>query len=170
MAAALFRRILVPHDFSDAADHALREAAALARDWHGELHVLHVVEPRFAPVDMPVPSPVDLVPGHQAALERRVHQLLGDSSPPVSIAVDVGVPADRILDEAIDADAIVMATHGRTGLSRFLIGSVAERVVRLSPIPVLTIRAEAQARTTGAMPASPSSMETHDDSPNRPQG
>jgi nucleotide-binding universal stress UspA family protein len=147
MATTPFRCILVPHDFSDTADRALTEAAALARLTGGRLRVLHVIAPPAVPVDVPLPDPFDLVPAHRAALERRVRDVLGAKAPETSVTVEVGVPVDRILEAAEHADSIVMGTLGRTGLTHFLLGSVAERVVRSSPIPVLTIRAEDEART-----------------------
>ena len=63
---------------------------------------------------------------------------------PAETAVERGVPHEAILEYAAenDADAIVMATHGRTGVERFLLGSVTERVVRRSPVPVLVVRVE----------------------------
>jgi nucleotide-binding universal stress UspA family protein len=150
MASTLFRRILVPHDFSDAADRALREAAALARAAGGRLHVLHVQEPFYVPINVPsesIPNALDFVPAQRAALERRVEKVLGAAAPPVSVAAEVGQPADVILAAARRADSIVMATRGRTGLPHLLLGSVAERVVRHAPIPVLTVRVPAKARS-----------------------
>jgi len=148
-----FRCILVPHDFSETADRALTEAAALARDTGGRLRVLHVVAPPTMPVDLPLPDPFDLVPGQRLALEQRVQRVLGPGAPPTSVAVEVGIPAERILEEAARADSIVMGTEGRTGLSHFLLGSVTKRVMQAAPVPVLTIRAahdDRQRRGRGA--------------------
>lgn len=147
MTSKLFRRILVPHDFSDAADRALRQAAALAEPRGGRLRVLHVLPPFYLPIDMPsraMPDPYDLVPDQRRALEQRVRKVLGASQVRVSVAVEVGQPADVIVAAARRADSIVMATQGRTGLPHLLMGSIAERVVRLSPVPVLTYRRRAR--------------------------
>ncbi len=155
MASKLFRRILVPHDFSPAADHALREAAVLARETGGRLQVLHVLEPLYVPINMPsqaMPDPYTFVPGQRSALERHVRKVLGSGPPAVSVVVEVGQPTASILDAARKADSIVMSTHGRTGLPHLLLGSVAERVVRQSPIPVLTVRPRA-ARRAAKRPA-----------------
>jgi nucleotide-binding universal stress UspA family protein len=141
MASTPFRRILVPHDFSDAADRALEEAAALARLYGGRLHVLHVLTRVTVLADIPVPDPFEFVPQTRDALERRVREVLGAAEPPFSISIRVGEPVERILEAAERVDSIVMGTSGRTGLRHFLLGSVAERIVRLSPVPVLTIRA-----------------------------
>ncbi|MCW5892704.1 MAG: universal stress protein [bacterium] len=143
MPSSPFRRILVPHDFSAAADHALRQAAALARAARGRLRVLHVLEPMYVPINVPgqaLPDPYALVPTQQAALEQHVRKLLGSGAPPFTVEVRVAQPTVAILEAARRADSIVMSTHGRTGLRHLLLGSVAERVVRASPIPVLTVR------------------------------
>jgi len=142
---ALFRRILVPHDFSAPADRALAVAAELARAHHGRLLVLNVIPP-YQPVMgvpgemvwIPPPPPVE---AERRRLERLVARTVGRScAPRVTGRVVVADPFRAIVDAARDADAIVMATAGRTGLSHLLIGSVAEKVVRHSPVPVLTIR------------------------------
>jgi len=138
------RRILVPHDFSPAADRALRQAAALARTWRARVRVIYAIAPLDLAIPVPhrvLPEPHDLVPQQQQALARRVRTVLGPKAPPVAVEVAVGQPTDVILNAARDADMIVMATEGRTGLQRFVLGSVAERVVRRAPIPVLTIGA-----------------------------
>ncbi len=143
MHTKLFRRILVPYDFSEGADRALQEAAMLARQCRGRLRVLHVLAPMPVPLNVPshaVPDLHDFVPTQKAALERRLRRLLGSRRPPASVSVEVGPPAQRILEAAAHADSIVMGTHGRTGLPHLLLGSVAERVVRHAPIPVLTVR------------------------------
>lgn len=149
MPANPFRRILVPHDFSPAADHALRQAAALARGAGGRLRVLHVLEPMYLPINVPpqaMPDPAAFLPQQQAALERHVRKVLGTGAPRCTVEVVIGQPTATILDRARRADSIVMSTHGRTGLTHLLLGSVAERVVRASPIPVLTVRPRSRAR------------------------
>jgi len=144
-----FRRILVPHDFSDHATAALKTAARLMAP-SGRLTVLHVVVPivpvtEIPPAGMaPYVSPVELVKAAEGQLERVVAKAL----PPRSRArverkVEVGDPLQCIMDAARRVDVIVMSTAGRTGLSHLLIGSIAEKVVRHSPVPVLTLRPEA---------------------------
>lgn len=143
--AELFRRILVPHDFSDAANHALRTAAKLAARHRGRVTVLHVVTP-FQPV-VGIPEVAgwlderEIVVGARRSLELLVRQVVrGRGAPPVRCEVILGDPHTRIVKAAAKADVIVMATEGRTGLAHLLIGSVAEKVVRHSPVPVLTLR------------------------------
>jgi len=147
---SLFRRILVPHDFSDHATRALKVAAELAAQRRGRLTVLHVVVPY--PVTPPLPGegvplvmPVDLVPPLLQRLEKLVARVIRRRAPAVHCRVVVGDPAQEIVEEARRADSIVMSTAGRTGLAHLLIGSVAEKVVRQSPRPVLTLRSGAAA-------------------------
>ena len=142
----LFRRILVPHDFSHHADRALAVAVELARRHGGRVLVLHAIMP-FEPAQ-PIPGgglplmPEDLVAGalrHLQGLAARIAR--GPKAPRVTCKVVIGDPFLRIADAARGADSIVMSTAGRTGLSHLLIGSVAEKVVRHAKIPVLTLRA-----------------------------
>lgn len=147
----LFRRILVPHDFSDAATHALRVARDLAAEHGGRLHVLHVVTPYQPVVQIPEVAgwiaDRDIVASAKRSLGELVRrELRGKKAPPARFEVELGDPATRIVAAAKGADAIVMSTEGRTGLSHLLIGSVAEKVVRHSPVPVLTIRPPAGRR------------------------
>lgn len=151
MAASLFRRILVPHDFSPQATVALKAAADLARTHDGTLTVLHVIVPFYVPADVPfglaadtMPSPVSFVPEQRKRLEALATKTLGTDAPRVTYRVDVGDAAQCILDAARRADSIVMSTHGRSGLSHLLIGSVAEKVVRHATVPVLSIRVPAR--------------------------
>ena len=145
---SLFRHILVPHDFSEQATVALKTAGRLASEHGGRLTVLYVLVPFYMPADVPfgMPPPGDLVPAYQRRLERVVTKTLGRNRPPVTARVEIGEAAQRIIDAAHRADSIVMATSGRSGFSRLLIGSVAERVVRHATVPVLTLRIPARKR------------------------
>ena len=147
----IFRRILVPHDFSEAASHAFRVAIQLAKKHRGRLTVLHVVTP-YQPVTY-LPdvtgwiSDADIVKGTRRSLDDLVRrELRGRAAPRARFDVQLGDPATRIVAAAGDADCIVMGTEGRTGLAHMMIGSVAEKVVRHSPVPVLTIRPAPKAR------------------------
>ena len=141
----LFRRILVPHDFSSHATRALKVAARLATAHGGRLVVLHVITPFHPATGMPEESfewvpDGDLVAGERRHLEALVSRTVtGRKAPTVTCKVEIGDPFRRIVDAARHADSIVMATAGRTGLSHLLIGSVAEKVVRHSRVPVLTL-------------------------------
>jgi nucleotide-binding universal stress UspA family protein len=150
MPASLFRRILVPHDFSPQATVALKAAARLAKQHRGKLTVLHVVVPFYLPADVPfgMAAPGDLVVEQRRHLERLVAKTVGRNGPRVSVRVEIGDAPQRIIDAARRADSIVMATSGRTGLAHFLIGSVAEKVVRHAEVPVLTMRVPIRKRPT----------------------
>jgi len=147
-----FRRILVPHDFSDPANYALRYAADLISA-DGKLLVLHVVVP-FVPVtDIPPAgigsyiAPDELVAGARKQLDRMIAKTLpGKRAAGVDAKVVIGDAYQRIIAATRGMDAVVMSTSGRTGLSHLLIGSVAEKVVRHSPIPVITLRGVAGRR------------------------
>jgi nucleotide-binding universal stress UspA family protein len=146
MSLKLFRRVLVPHDFSSHADGALKTAAELAQRDGGRLLVLHVIAPFYGPPPLAdggaaFLGPAALVPEQLEALKTHTARLLGRGAPPYACRVEVGDPAQQMVDAARAVDCIVMATHGRTGLMHLLVGSVAERAVRLSSVPVLIIRA-----------------------------
>ena len=150
--ADLFRRILVPHDFSPAADGALRTAVDLARRHRGRLTVLHVVPP-YPVVGLPAPTDsllteAQILTDSRRNLEALVRRQVRGKTPRVRTVVVPGDPYRRIVEAAAGATAVVMATEGRTGLSHLLIGSVAEKVVRHSPRPVLTIRPRTAARAS----------------------
>jgi universal stress protein A len=157
--AKLFRRVLVPHDLSAPADAALRVAADLAAERGGRLQVLYALPPfdlgyatGVFPAATPraLPSP-QLVRGDaERDLAGRVRRVVGRRAVPTRCTVVFGEPLQAILDAARDADTIVIATHGRTGLAHLLIGSVAEKVVRHAPVPVLTVRAAAASRRGAA--------------------
>ena len=152
--AQLFRRILVPHDFSAPATHALRTAAALATVHRGRLVILHVIAPFYPVTDLPMAEaaawipPAELVADARRRLEALVGRTVrGRGAPRTVCRVELGDPYQRIIAAARGADTIVMATEGRTGLPHLLIGSVAEKVVRHAPVPVLVLRAGARAGT-----------------------
>lgn len=146
----LFRKILVPHDLSDAAAAALDVAADLAARHRGSLTVIHVIAPVY-PVsafagagEMPVWVPPDDLRGEtRKRLEAEVARVVRRRVARVTCRVVVGDPHHCIVEAARRADSIVMATLGRTGLAHLVIGSVAEKVVRHSPVPVLTLRPSA---------------------------
>jgi nucleotide-binding universal stress UspA family protein len=150
-----FRRILVPHDFSPHADRALRVAARLAGP-KGTLVLLHAIAPYVPIGDMPVSglapyvSPEELAHGARRRLERSAARLRARGHAKVRVEVAIGDPYRCIVAASRGMDAIVMSTAGRTGLSHLVIGSVAEKVVRHSPVPVLTLRPRVAARAATA--------------------
>ncbi|MBL8797556.1 MAG: universal stress protein [Planctomycetia bacterium] len=149
-----FKTILHPTDFSERSALALRLAGALARDHGARLVILHVAVPPPAIMMEGVAVPaaeIDLKP-----LWAQLRKVKPADAVPVDYQLVEGDPAAevmRIADE-IGADVIVMGTHGRTGLGRLLMGSVAEQVVRKATCPVLTVKApHAAPPAAQAMPA-----------------
>ena len=137
------RKVLHPTDFSGPSRPAFELACALARDYDAELLVVHVVTPPrvYAPDGIAMPFPVEEPYEAHANLARLRP---ADARVRVDHKVLEGETAEQILKAADDfaADVIVMGTHGATGLTRLLVGSVAESVMRKAPCPVLTIRGE----------------------------
>jgi nucleotide-binding universal stress UspA family protein len=142
-------RIMVPTDFSPASDAALDYACALSGQMGASIELVHVFDDPFASGafvgDGTVMMPVDLRQSLEVAAREQLaarHAKHVASLPGSSTTLLMGAPAKRIVEHAreIGADLIVMGTHGRTGLSHLLLGSVAERVVRTSSCPVLTTR------------------------------
>ena len=143
-----YEQILVPTDFSADADHALEHAIGLARQFQSRLTLLHVVY-------LYLPGSAEAgFPAYTAQLKREADQQLQGPRSRVEAAgvpfdafTEMGVPADRIVEVAKDrqVDLIVMGTQGRTGLPHLLLGSVAERVARLAPCPVMVTRRDAAA-------------------------
>jgi len=142
----LFKRILCPIDFDENSYFALDLARDLGQEHNATIYLLHVVS--IAPVPAAgVPMEPYPVSEHDARvrLEQIAHEHLEDKIN-YRIITRVGNPADsvnRAVDE-LQADSIVMATHGRKGIARLLLGSVAEKVVREASCPVLAVKAPAQ--------------------------
>jgi nucleotide-binding universal stress UspA family protein len=143
------RRLLCATDFSAASRPAWEHARRLGRLFGAEVLLLHVLPP--APIPTTGPLPWTVVEELRAAGTRQAQEhlgtLLGSArgfSVKARVRLEAGSPAPRIVEVAREetADVIVMGTHGRTGLGRVLLGSVADRVVRLAPCPVVTVPAE----------------------------
>jgi universal stress protein A len=149
------KRILVPTDFSPASSEALSYAMTLARPMRAEIVLLHVVEPVFFPgatTAYSVGLDLEMVQREGERLAREQLERQARSLRPRRLTVRTVFatgPAARVITEharKLNVELIVMATQGRTGLSRALIGSVAERVVRTASCPVLTIHPGSAAR------------------------
>lgn len=143
----MFKRILVPTDGSDTSNKALVAALQLARESGGRVRVLHALDEMVYLTGYEVGPDVLRMAREQAA------KVVADAA---EVAKASGVPYDtRLVDSmgkrlgelaaeeatAWEADLVVVGTHGRRGFSRALLGSGAEQVIRMSPVPVLTIRA-----------------------------
>jgi nucleotide-binding universal stress UspA family protein len=135
---ARIRRILVPLDGSETSAAILPAASALARVYGSEVVLLHALEVVLGSLDFPIFEAVDEAQRMLARMARRVESV------PVRTRVVQGAAAMVIFGVAIqeNADLIAMTTHGRTGLSRLALGSVAEEIARASPCPLLVQRME----------------------------
>jgi nucleotide-binding universal stress UspA family protein len=133
------KKILVPVDFSDCSRKALQYAIPFARQFDAELVLLHVEELLPAVADMG-PIPIELPPNGRVELEAVQRSLGGAVSSSTSLRA--GSPHVEIAAAAreLGIDLIILSTHGRRGLSRVVLGSTAEKVVRHAPCPVLVVR------------------------------
>ncbi len=139
-------RILCPIDFSDASEHVIAHAAALARWRRADLSVLYVQSPLTQRLPHATEEWTD-ASAHQSDPERvrrRVEALLAAAGEPLTraeVLVDLGQPVPRILERAagLPADLIVLGTHGLGGVERLALGSVAEKVLRRAPCDVLVV-------------------------------
>lgn len=149
-----FERILVPIDFSAHSNEATRVAADLAKRFGASLTLVHV----YDPLAHALPDGFALVPPLE--VERLLEAFRAQIGDFQRLALDVGAPRveTKLLQGAVAAqivefaergefDLIVMGTHGRTGMQHLVMGSIAERVARLAPCPVLTVK---QARRKAA--------------------
>jgi nucleotide-binding universal stress UspA family protein len=138
----MYENILIPFDGSEGAASVLHHASELAHWYDATIQILYVADTTR--------DSVTVVDGHTVdVLVRKGEDIVNEAAKTldtlgVSYETDVvqGNPAPTIVDyaERFDQDLVVMPTHGREGLSRYLIGSVSEKVVRLSSVPVLTVR------------------------------
>lgn len=150
--ATTIKNILCPIDFSACSSEALDYAVELAKKLGADLHLLHVYQDPLAGIPFARPNtagapaaPLEVIEQARAARKteiERLRKLCTDHGITTRVEEIEGVPAATIVKAASDnkTDLIVMGTHGRTGLAHVVVGSVAERVVRLSPCPVLTVR------------------------------
>jgi universal stress protein A len=137
-----YKRILCPVDFDDNSLHAVEQASALARGGTGRLCLLHVIQINPLATEGFVLG--ELYDSQEKYAREKLDQITQDRLAGVDceILIERGNPADVILamEKTVAPDLVVMATHGRRGFTRLVIGSVAEKVVRESITPVLTVR------------------------------
>jgi nucleotide-binding universal stress UspA family protein len=146
----VIKNVLVATDFSECSDAALTYGRALAGQFDARLHVLHVIEflgaVDVAGMGVYSAGAPELMDQLEAEAHDRLNRLLsasgGDPLKAQTVLNTSGTPAHAIVDYAksADIDLVIVGTHGRRGLSHLLLGSVAERVVREAPCPVLTVR------------------------------
>ncbi|MEZ4393573.1 MAG: universal stress protein [Polyangiales bacterium] len=157
-----WKTILVPTDFSEGSRQALRIASELAQAHSAKLHILHVTElpPGLDTGTMIAPAPggipvtiVDFAREQALAWMNQDREHFVTQGLDADISIEVGSVVDTVLDtaERVRADLIVVGTHGRTGFAHFVLGSVAERIVRRSPVPVLTVRQQSDSSEAQAV-------------------
>lgn len=142
----MFEKILCPVDFSEFTDEILAYAVNIAKRFDSELHLIHVIPN----LNYFTPYESFLTPENLVAIERNIEGEVGKDFDKITSKLDLpfkrivktGVTFVEIIDYIKDQgiDLVVMGTHGRSGIEHILIGSVAEKVVRKSPCPVLTVR------------------------------
>ena len=141
-------KILCPVDFSDSSNHALQYAIAFSKAHAASLHLLHVIQPLSYGVGVDgidVSTSVDVLDTLQESCRdqlKRLGEMVATEEIDATTNIVIGTPFIEITRMAREEamDMIVLGTHGRTGLAHMLIGSVAERVVRKAPCPVLTVK------------------------------
>ena len=140
------KKILVPIDFSPASDQAFTYASQLSREFEADLILLHVLEPTGLPVFEDIPQAPAFLKKASADAEKALRDLsesLGDETKKrISWAIRNGLAAHEINDVAkeIDADLVVIGSHGLTSGKHFCIGTTSERVARAAPCSVLVVR------------------------------
>jgi len=158
----LTKKILVPTDFAESSREACAAALELAQQFRVPLVLMHIY-----PIPTAIYSGVPIAPmgdyvqliedSAQAALNNEAARLQGKGVE-VTTVLRMGSPWEQALDvvSKLDIGLIVMGTHGRRGLPRALLGSVAEKMVRLSPVPVLTVHGRQEDRSSTAEAKPPS--------------
>ena len=139
------KRILVPIDFSGPSLKALRYAVPFAEQFGATISLVHVREPIILPPDLPNASSVPLMAMQEEEARKKLYDLGYreiEELVPLDIHVCSGKPAEEIVNLArgLEADLIIIATHGYKGLMHLVMGSTAEKVVRSAPCPVLVVR------------------------------
>lgn len=141
-AHAGFRRIVVPVDFSECSELALALAIDMARTFHARLTLLHVWSLPYTGYTAALSWPIEEVEASARSALAKLLERTKAAYHETDATLRNGLEASEIVafSEEENADLVVMGTHGRTGLPRLFLGSVATAVVRLSPVPVLTYR------------------------------
>ena len=146
----MYKRILVTVDGSTTSEHALRHAIGLAKGLSAALRVVHVVDMGVLPLGQELAIDIDTISKARRAAGELVIKKARETCQAGGIEAEMqlletGTPTQRIAAAIADeadawpADLVVAGTHGRTGVQRLLLGSVAEGIARVSPVPVLLI-------------------------------
>lgn len=139
----MYDEILVPTDGSPAADTAIEHAIAVASQFGSRIHALYIVDgTAYSAMEGGSEAVVEALESEGEEAVEHVAAAAEDAGVPVTTTVETGTPY-RAITEYVGAngiDLVVMGTHGRRGIDRYLLGSVTERVVRTADVPVLTVR------------------------------
>jgi len=137
----MYETVVVATDGSESVERAVTYAVDLARRFDAELHALFVLDER-AVDDAPENLQADLHAAMEERGDRALEAVADAAGEGVTPAIREGRPAETIIEYArdVDADLVALGTRGRHGEGRFILGSVAESVVRSCPVPVLTVR------------------------------
>lgn len=150
-----FRKILVATDLSDLSAAAFDYLHPFTKLYDAEVYLIHVIDvmPLYIIPQIDIASET-MLRDTQTKVEEKIDEIVAEKVKPgtkVHVIVKRGVPHVEIIRFAREEriDLILLATHGRTSLAHMLIGSVAEKIVRLSTVPVLTVKPESMRRLTG---------------------
>lgn len=137
----MFDRILVAVDDSDCSTQALRYALGMAGQYDAAVDVLHVLDERTVVPPLATAGELEVLREHGTEVLAAAEATAGEAGRSVTTHLREGVPRETILATArdLEADVVVVGKHGRTGLDRYLVGSVAARVVRKAAVPVLVV-------------------------------
>jgi nucleotide-binding universal stress UspA family protein len=144
----MYDRVLVTTDGSTASEGAIDHAIDLAKQYGATLHALYVVDSAaYASLEMAADVVADELRSEGAEVVEAIAERAADAGVTAETAIETGVVHRTIVDYADreGIDLVVMGTHGRTGVDRFLLGSVAEKVIRTADAPVMTVRSNAGA-------------------------
>ena len=146
----MFKKIVCPVDFSEFTDEIIEYGVSIAKKFDAEIHLLHIIPN----LNYFTPYESFLTPENLVAMERSIEREIEKDfektikkiDMPVKKAIKTGVTFVEILDyiKTEKIDLVVMGTHGRSGFEHILLGSVAEKIIRRSPCPVLTVRPRAK--------------------------
>ena len=144
------KKILVPSDFSESSDNALKEAVDIAEKFGSSIVLLHVISSDMVQyadhyclnADLMQQIEEDSIKASRQKLEKEVNNISASRGVEIVFDLQRGVPSETILAERkrVGADLIVIASHGRTGLKKLLLGSVAEKVVRNAECQVMVVK------------------------------
>lgn len=140
-----FHNILVPTDGSDYTNFAIDKALELAQAVGGKITALYVLDQTMIsnmPVDVAVRNIHEALQQEGQEAVESVRKKAESMGVQIDVMIKEGIPVNIIVDESFNYDVIVMGTLGRTGISKFLMGSVAEKVVRASKCPVMVVKAK----------------------------